>query len=85
MKELKIISDKYKNFDNYIEKERHNYLEAKPYPHIVINDFFDDSFLNEILTSFPDLSQVKSSEQWKNQNEVKFGKFINVIYESFIL
>ncbi len=80
MKELKIISDKYKNFDNYIEKESHNYSKAKPYPHIVINDFFDDSFLNEILTSFPDLSQVKSSEQWKNQNEVKFG---NSNYSSF--
>ena len=80
MKEFKIISDKYKNFDNYIEKERLNYLKAKPYPHIVINNFFDDSFLNEILTSFPDLSQVKSSEQWKNQNEVKFG---NSNYSSF--
>ena len=80
MKELKIISDKYKNFDNYIEKESHNYSKAKPYPHIVIDDFFDDSLLNEILTSFPDLSQVKSSEQWKNQNEVKFG---NSNYSSF--
>ena len=80
MKELKIISDKYVNFDNYIEKERHNYSKAKPYPHIVIDDFFDDSLLNEILTSFPDLSQVKSSEQWKNQNEVKFG---NSDYSSF--
>tara|TARA_Y100000816_G_C26021542_1_gene534424 strand:- start:246 stop:1100 length:855 start_codon:yes stop_codon:yes gene_type:complete len=80
MKELKIISDKYENFDNYIEKERHNYSKAKPYPHIVIDDFFDDSLLNEILTSFPDLSQVKSSEQWKNQNEVKFG---NSDYSSF--
>ena len=26
------------NFDNYIEKERHNYSKAKPYPHIVINN-----------------------------------------------
>ena len=80
MNEIKIISDKYKNLNNFIKEEKDNYSKASPYPHIVIKDFFDENFLNEVLQSFPDLSKTKSSEEWKNKNEVKFG---NNDYSSF--
>tara|TARA_A100001011_G_scaffold397069_1_gene496924 strand:+ start:40 stop:894 length:855 start_codon:yes stop_codon:yes gene_type:complete len=80
MSETKIISDKFKDLSSYIDNERDNYLNAKPYPHTVIKDFFDETFLNEILESFPDLSKTSFSEKWKNKNEVKFG---NNKYSSF--
>ena len=80
MKETKIISDKFLDLSSYITRERDSYSNAKPYPHIVIKDFFNEDFLNEILKSFPDLSKINSSEQWKNKNEVKFG---NNDYSSF--
>ena len=66
--------------NNFIKEEKDNYSKASPYPHIVIKDFFDENFLNEVLQSFPDLSKTKSSEEWKNKNEVKFG---NNDYSSF--
>ena len=80
MNKIKILSDKFSNLDSFINEEKHNYLKASPYPHIVIKDFFDEKFLNEILESFPDLSKTTSSEHWKNKNEVKFG---NNNYSSF--
>ena len=73
MRETKIISEKFKDLNSYINNEKDNYSNAKPYPHTVIKDFFDETFLNEILKSFPDLSKINSSEKWKNKNEVKFG------------
>ena len=80
MNKIKILSDKFRNLDSLINEEKQNYSKASPYPHIVIKDFFDEQFLNEILESFPDLSKTTSSEHWKNKNEVKFG---NNNYSSF--
>ena len=80
MNKVKILSDKFRNLDSFINQEKQNYSKASPYPHIVIKDFFDEQFLNEILESFPDLSKTISSEHWKNKNEVKFG---NNNYSSF--
>ena len=48
MKETKIISDKFIDLSSYITKERDSYSNANPYPHIVIKDFFNEEFLNEI-------------------------------------
>ena len=73
MNETKILSDRFTDLDNFIQGEKSNYSKASPYPHIVIKDFFDEKFLDEILDAFPDLSKVQSSEEWKNKNEVKFG------------
>ena len=78
MKETKIISDKFLDLSSYITKERDSYSNAKPYPHIVIKDFFNEDFLNEILKSFPDLSKINSSEQWKmiGQPRWNFHKYL---------
>ena len=80
MNEIKILSDRFRSLDSLINGEKQNYSKASPYPHIVIKDFFDEKFLNEVLESFPDLSKQTSSEEWKNKNEVKFG---NSNYSSF--
>ena len=80
MNEIKILSDKFKDLDSFVIEEKQNYSKASPYPHIVIKDFFDKKFLDEVLESFPDLSKARSSEEWKNKNEVKFG---NNDYSSF--
>ena len=80
MNEIKILSDRFRSLDSLINGEKQNYSKASPYPHIVIKDFFDEKFLNEVLEFFPDLSKKTSSEEWKNKNEVKFG---NSNYSSF--
>jgi len=80
MIETKILSDKFRDLNSLIKDEKYNYSNANPYPHIVLKNFFDEKFLDEILNSFPDLSQSKSSKEWKNKNEIKFG---NSDYSSF--
>ena len=67
-----IVSEKYRDF-NLISKEKKNdYLNANPFPSIILDDFFNDTFLNKVLEEFPDLSKVDSSQNYKNKNEVKY-------------
>ena len=46
---------------------------ADPFPHIQIDNFFSDDYLNKILNEFPDLSKLNNSQNYKNQNEIKFA------------
>ena len=39
-----ILSNEYKDLDNLALKEKENYANAKPYPHIVLNNFFNPTF-----------------------------------------
>ena len=67
-----IVSEKYRDF-NLISKEKKNdYLNANPFPSIILDDFFNDTFLNKVLEEFPDLSKEDSSQNYKNKNEVKY-------------
>ena len=75
-----IISNKFRNLDKVSLREQSNYLNANPYPHIVLENFFNDDFLNQILDEFPDLKTIINSEEYSNKNEVKFS---NNKYENF--
>ena len=46
------------NFDlkKLSQELRETYKDAQPYPHIYIDNFFDENFLNNVLVEFPDLS-----------------------------
>lgn len=66
-----------KNFDYEVWNEKlpelhHRYVNAHPFPHIVIDDFFDENFLNEVLNDFLNFS----ADDWINYahiNERKRG------------
>tara|TARA_A100001015_G_scaffold145101_1_gene160904 strand:- start:2739 stop:3596 length:858 start_codon:yes stop_codon:yes gene_type:complete len=75
-----ILSDKSKNLDHLGFLLKKQYLSQSPYPHIELDNFFSVDFLNSILTEFPDLSGFKFSENYKNQNEIKFA---NNDYKNF--
>ena len=68
-----ILSKKSENLEKFSSSLRNQYSLGKPYPHITIDNFFSEDFLNEILDNFPDLSKIKDSENYKNQNEIKFA------------
>ena len=76
----KILSTKFRDLDTVANEYRKIYRENLPYPHIFINNFFDETFLKKILSEFPNLSEKKKSESWNNKNEVKF---LNNNYETF--
>ena len=68
-----LISNKYLNPNDYLDSFKVNFLNAKPFPSIVIKDFFEDSFLSKVLEDFPDLEKIESSQKYNNQNEFKFA------------
>ena len=68
----------------FAKKNKLKYLNSKPYPHIIIKNFFDKNFLDKILKEFPDLSQTKSSINYNNKNEVKFANNNQKIFKKNI-
>jgi hypothetical protein len=52
------------------DKIRRDYLTAKPYPHVVIDGFFDEEILDRIATEFPDRSR-RDWLHWDSKNENK--------------
>lgn len=68
-----IISKKYENLKTFSSEKRNHFLSAKPFPFIEIDNFFDEDYLNEILDSFPKLSQNKHDFNMNTKAEVKLG------------
>tara|TARA_B100000575_G_C23038262_1_gene597547 strand:+ start:263 stop:1108 length:846 start_codon:yes stop_codon:yes gene_type:complete len=68
-----ILSEKYSDLDLVAKENSDNYNNNKPFPHIVFENFFSESFLENVLEEFPDLSKSKDSEEYKSKNEVKFS------------
>ena len=75
-----ILSEKHKNLEDLSILLKNQYSSQDPYPHIEIDNFFSTTFLNSVLNEFPDLSNIKESENYKNQNEIKFA---NNDYKNF--
>ena len=70
---INVISKSFKNLDLIAKSKRSKYIKSKPYPHIILKNFFDKDFLNKVVKEFPDLSKVKTSINYNNKNEVKFA------------
>ena len=80
MKYSKILSKKSQNLNDLALSLKDQYSFADPFPHIQIDNFFSNEYLDSILNEFPDLSNLKKSENYKNQNEIKFA---NNDFENF--
>ena len=75
-----IISDKLKDVEKFIFQNRERFVNANPFPFIIIDDFFSKEFLNEVLNQFPNLAEQKKTTNYDNKNEVKFA---NNQYKNF--
>ena len=69
----KIINKSTKDLSLLAKINKEKYQNSKPYPHIIIKNFFDKDFLNLVLEEFPDLSKKQSSINYENKNEIKFA------------
>ena len=69
----KIISERFKKLNNFAIDKKQTYLKSKPYPHLVVKNFFDKKFLSNVLKEFPNLSKINSSNNYNNKNEIKFA------------
>ena len=68
-----IISKKYSDLQKTAYLYQKEYAEAKPFPHIILDNFFDEIFLDNILNVFPDLSSNKLSIKYNNNSEIKLA------------
>ena len=60
------------NLDELAVKLRSQYQTADPFPNIVIDDFFNESYLSKVLEEFPDLSKKKAIN-FKNPKQIKLA------------
>ena len=80
IKYTNILSENFQNLTDIALKEKQNYLTAKPFPNIVLNNFFNSDFLNIILNEFPNLSKLHESQSYNAKNEIKLS---NKNYDKF--
>ena len=80
VKNTHILSENFQDLTEIALKEKINYLSAKPFPNIVLNNFFEDGFLNAILNEFPDLLKLRGSQSYNVKNEIKLS---NKNYDKF--
>jgi len=83
-----ILSENFQNLEQIAQNEKTNYLNAKPFPNIVLSNFFKEDFLNTILEEFPDLSKLNESQNYSVKNEIKlsnknYNKFPQTIKSFF--
>ena len=69
----KILSKENQNLDLVAERHQEEYNSAIPFPSIIIENFFDEKFLNQILNDFPNLSKIESTQKYMNKNEIKYA------------
>ncbi len=56
--------------ENFKSKARKEFKEARPYPHLVINNFFKPGVAESLFSNFPSVDELKI--HWKGLNENKF-------------
>lgn len=75
-----IISKDFLDLKDLSKREKINYLNAEPFPNIVFNNFFKKDYLDAILNEFPDLANMKESQNYNFKNEIKLS---NNNYDKF--
>lgn len=71
MSELNFLNDNIDIFD-LAKKKKHIYKSAKPFSHIVLDNFFKENILNEIINDFPSNLDVVGN-QFNNVAEKKLS------------
>ena len=66
-----ISPDNFLQLDDLAKKYRSIYQGAEPFPHIVLDEFFDPQYLGELALSFPNLFSDPELEQFSSQKEIK--------------
>lgn len=68
-----MISEKYSNLSKLAQELKEKYQESPPFPHIYLDDFFDETFLNSVLEEFPSIDKLQDKIHFTNPNENKLA------------
>ena len=67
---MKFLNKNFEELETFAKSKKDEYIKGSPFPHIVIDNFFNDSMLNDILKEFPnDLDNI--GYQYKTKVEQK--------------
>tara|TARA_B110000438_G_C15800454_1_gene644913 strand:+ start:887 stop:1735 length:849 start_codon:yes stop_codon:yes gene_type:complete len=69
----KFISKNFLNLEETSDSKKKQYLLSEPFPSIILDDFFNEDSLKEVLEEFPNLESLKNSSKYINKNEIKFA------------
>jgi hypothetical protein len=58
--------------DQVAESARVSYAGAKPFPHVVLDDFFDPELLDAVLAEFPKPGEIRW-QRFDNEREIKLA------------
>ena len=67
-----LLKDEYLNLESIAEANKKKYINAKPFPHIYFDNFFNDQALNNILSDWPNTKDNKKffNEDGKNEKKI---------------
>ena len=69
---MSYINKKITNLESFGDQKNSVYIHSKPFPHIVIEDLFDENLLNRILGEFPENIQ-QIGDNFDNKAERKLS------------
>ena len=69
----KLISKNFLNLKEFSELKKKQYLLSEPFPNIILDNFFNEDYLKEVLEEFPNLENLEDSSKYINKNEIKFA------------
>ncbi|MFD2145321.1 hypothetical protein [Mucilaginibacter antarcticus] len=58
---MNFLSPDIKDLKQLGKNKQKEYANAKPFPNIVLDSFFNEEMLSQVLTDFPDLSKKRIS------------------------
>ena len=66
-----IISEKYKDLIKIAESNNSSFLKNQPFPHISFENFFNLSFIESILSDFPNLEDKNNTKEFDTKRDQK--------------
>ncbi|MDO3642701.1 2OG-Fe(II) oxygenase [Mucilaginibacter sp. L3T2-6] len=69
---MNFLNPEIEDLQQLARDKQQEYLNAKPFPSIVFDNFFNEEILTQVLNDFPDLSKKKDVITYDNHNEKKF-------------
>lgn len=80
---MNFLNNNFKNIEKYASDSNLKYLSGDPFPHIVIDNFFNDQLLNLILNEFPeDLDQIGNNFHNKVEKKLSLNNSKLLSYET---
>lgn len=69
---MNLLNPDIKDLKQFGKDKHEEYVNAEPFPSIVIDNFFNEAFLSKIADEFPDLSKQQDVKVYDNKNEKKY-------------